>query len=85
MPSEQNPEIGSTHLRRLILGQSVTGAAVPMVLFSDDTLAAGDDPAGAPEDVAQIAADLGIDPETLGLFSYDAYRLQSALGERLDP
>ena len=85
MPSDQNPETGSTHLRRLILGQSVNGAAVPMVLFSDATLADGGDHGDHSEMVAQAAADLGIDLDTLGLFSFDAYRLQSALGERLAP
>jgi hypothetical protein len=70
----------------MILGQSVEGAAVPMVLFSDDTLAAGTPADGDhPETVARAAASLGIDLEALGLFSFDAYRLQSALGEELAP
>ena len=81
--SDKNP---STSLRRLILGQSVSGTAVPMLLFSDDTIAgAGADDAGHPENVARAAAELGLDPDELSLFSYDAYRLQSALGTELAP
>jgi hypothetical protein len=85
VPSEHNPETGSTHLRRMILSQSVAGTAVPMVLFSDDTLAAGDEPADQPPDVARVAAGLGVDLDSLALFSLDAYRLQSALGEEMAP
>ena len=85
MPSEHNPETGSTNLKRMILGQAVDGTAIPVVLFSSDTLAGGDDPADQPEAVAQTAADLGIDLDALALYSFDAYRLQSALGERLAP
>ena len=79
VPSEQS------HLKRLILSQSVEGTAIPMVLFSDDTLAAGSDEAGPTEVVVRTAADLDIDPDGVELFSYDAYRLQSALGEGLAP
>ena len=79
MPSEQS------HLKRLILSQSVEGTAIPMVLFSDDTLAAAGDEDGRPEVVTRAAAGLGIDPDDLELFSFDAYRLQSALGEGLAP
>ncbi len=85
MPSEHNPETNSTHLKRMILGQAVEGTAIPMVLFSSDTLAGGDDPAGHPEAVARAAGDLGIALDGLGLFSFDAYRLQSALGEAMAP
>lgn len=85
MPSEHNPETSSTKLRRMILGQAVEGTAIPMMLFSSDTLAGGGDPAGRPEVVERAAADLGIDLDALGLFSFDAYRLQSALGEGLAP
>jgi hypothetical protein len=85
VPTEHNPETNSTSLKRMILGQAVTGTAVPMVLFSSDTLAGGDDRADPPQVVAQAAAHLGIDLDTLGLFSFDAYRLQSALGEGLAP
>lgn len=85
MPTEHNPETGSTHLKRMIIGQAVEGTAIPMVLFSSDTLAAGDEGADQPEAVARAAAGLDIDPGTLGLFSFDAYRLQSALGEGLAP
>jgi hypothetical protein len=84
VPTEQNPETTSTHLRRLILSQSVEGTAVPMVLFSDETLAAGGDDT-QPEEVARTAGDLGIDLVTLDLFSFDAYRLQSGLGQGLAP
>jgi hypothetical protein len=55
------------------------------VLFSSDTLAGGDGAEGQPEDVAAAAEDLGIDLDGLRLFSFDAYRLQSALGEALAP
>jgi hypothetical protein len=79
VPSEQS------HLKRMILSQSVEGTAIPMVLFSDDTLAQGDASADQPEVVASAATGLGVDPDGLELFSYDAYRLQSALGEGLAP
>ena len=83
MPSERNPETNSTQLKRMILSQSVEGTAIPMVLFSSDTLAGGDGDQDAT--VARAAAELGIDLDTVGLFSVDAYRLQSALGEGLAP
>jgi hypothetical protein len=79
VPSEQS------HLKRMILSQSVEGTAIPMVLFGDDTLAAGGDDAEQPEGLARAAAGLDIDPDGLELFSFDAYRLQSALGEGLAP
>ena len=82
MPTEKNPP---TSLRRLILDQSVSGAAVPMVLFSDDTLAAGADRADHPPAIAEAAAGQGIDLDGLELFSFDAYKVQSALGEELAP
>lgn len=85
MPSEHNPQTSSTHLRRMILGQSVEGTAIPMVLFSDDTLAAGPETADHSEGVARAAAELGIDLDALELFSFDAYRLQSGLGQGLTP
>jgi hypothetical protein len=83
VPSEHNPETNSTTLRRLILGQSVEGTAIPMMLFSSDTLAAGEanPEAGPPEVVTRVAAGLGVDLDELHLFSVDAYRLQSTLGE----
>ncbi len=85
MPTEHNPETRSTKLKRMILGQALEGTAIPMMLFSSDTLADGDDQADHPEVVARAAAGLGIDLDALGLFSFDAYRLQSALGEELAP
>jgi hypothetical protein len=85
MPTEHNPETGSTSLKRMILGQAMEATAIPMVLFSSDTLAGGDGAEGQPEDVAAAAEDLGIDLDGLRLFSFDAYRLQSALGEALAP
>ena len=85
MPTEHNPETGSTSLKRMILGQAMEATAIPMVLFSSDTLAGGDAVDGQPEDVAAAAKDLGIDLDGLRLFSFDAYRLQSALGEALAP
>jgi hypothetical protein len=69
----------------MILSQSVAGTAVPMVLFSDETLAGDDGHTDQPEIVTQAAAGLGIDPDALMLFSFDAYRLQSALGAELAP
>ena len=85
MPAEHNPETGSTSLKRMILGQAMEATAIPMVLFSSDTLVRGDGPDGQPEAVTQAARDLDIDLATLRLFSFDAYRLQSALGEALAP
>ena len=85
MPTEHNPETGSTSLKRMILSQAVEGTAIPMVLFSSDTLAAGDEAADPPVAVSRAAAGLGVDLDGLGLFSFDAYRLQSALGEQLAP
>jgi hypothetical protein len=87
MPTEHNPETGSTSLKRMILGQAMEATAIPMVLFSSDTLADGDGdgPVGQPDAVARAAYDLDIDLDSLRLFSYDAYRLQSALGEAMAP
>ena len=85
MPTERNPETGSTSLKRMILGQAMEATAIPMVLFSSDTLAGGDGPEGQPDTVVRAASDLGIDLISLRLFSFDAYRLQSALGEALAP
>jgi hypothetical protein len=85
MPTEHNPETGSTSLKRMILGQAMEATAIPMVLFSSETLADGDGPGGQPEGVARAAQDLDIDLDRLQLFSFDAYRLQSALGEALAP
>lgn len=84
MPTEHNPETGSTSLKRMILGQAMEATAIPMVLFSSDTMAdAG--PEEQPVAVTTAADGLGIDLDGLQLFSFDAYRLQSALGERLAP
>lgn len=85
MPTEHNPETGSTGLKRMILGQAMQATAIPMVLFSSDTLVDGDGPGAQPDTVARVASDLGIDLAGLRLFSFDAYRLQSALGEELAP
>jgi hypothetical protein len=85
MPTEHNPETGSTSLKRMILGQAMEATAIPMVLFSSETLADGGGPDGQPEGVARAAQDLDIDLDRLQLFSFDAYRLQSALGEALAP
>ena len=85
MPSEPNPQTASTALTGMILDQSVAGTAIPMVLFSDETLAGGDDRGGQPEVVTRAAAEVGVDLDALALFSFDAYRLQSALGEELAP
>lgn len=85
MPTEHNPGTGSTSLKRMILGQAMEATAIPMMLFSSDTLAAPDGSDRHPEPVAQAADGQGIDLEGLELFSFDAYRLQSALGEGLAP
>ena len=85
MPTERNPETGSTSLKRMILGQAMEATAIPMVLFSSDTLSDGDGSAAQPEAVVRAANDLDIDLDGLQLFSFDAYRLQSALGEALAP
>ncbi len=45
MPTERNPETGSTSLKRMILDQAMEATAIPMALFSSDTLAGGDGPA----------------------------------------
>ena len=85
MPTERNPETGSTSLKRMILDQAMEATAIPMVLFSSDTLATGDEHAEQSETVVRAAGELGIDLDGLRLFSYDAYRLQSALGEAMAP
>jgi len=85
VPTERNPETGSTSLKRMILDQAMEATAIPMVLFSSDTLADSDGPVAQPDAVARAARDLDIDLDRLRLFSYDAYRLQSALGEALAP
>ena len=85
MPTKHNPQAGNTHRRRMILSQSVAGTAVPRVLSSHDTAPGAAGPAGHPEVVTEAAAGLGIDLDALEMFSFDAYRLQSALGERLAP
>ena len=86
MPTEHNPETGSTSLKRMILGQAMEATAIPMMLFSGETLAGGGDRTdGQPDAVARAATDLGIDLDNLRLFSFDAYRLQSALGKGLAP
>ncbi len=85
MATEHNPETGSTSLKRMILGQAMEATAIPMVLFSSDTLTAADAPDGLSDGVTRTAAELGVDLATLQLFSFDAYRLQAALGERLAP
>lgn len=85
MATEHNPGTGSTSLKRMILGQAMEATAIPMVLFSSDVLADTAAPDETPDAVARAAADLGIDLDTLELFSFDAYRLQSALGETMAP
>lgn len=85
MPTEHNPETGSTSLKRMILGQAMEATAIPMVLFGTDTIAPAAGPDAQPDVVERAAADLDIDLDGLHLFSYDAYRLQSALGEGLAP
>ena len=85
MPNEHNPETGSTSLKRMILGQAMEATAIPMVLFCADTLAGADEPDGQSQAVAGAATALDIDLDRLELFSFDAYRLQAALGEGLTP
>ena len=69
----------------MILDQAMEATAIPMVLFSTDTLADGDGPVEQPDIVTRAAGELDIDLDDLRLFSYDAYRLQSALGEAMAP
>ena len=85
MATEHNPGTGSTSLKRMILGQAMEATAIPMVLFNSDVLADNAAPDETPDAVTRAAADLGIDLDTLELFSFDAYRLQSALGESMAP
>ena len=87
MATEHNPGTGSTSLKRMIIGQAMEATAIPMMLFSPDVLAGAgaDAPDETPDAVSRAAADLGIDLDTLELFSFDAYRLQFALGESLAP
>ena len=85
MPTERNPETGSTSLKRMILSQAMEATAIPMVLFSSDTLAEVDEPDNHPDLVAGAATDLRIELDELQLFSFDAYRLQSAIGKGLTP
>ena len=86
MPTEHNPETASTRLKRMILDQALQEIGIPMVLFSSETLEAADAP-GQPQPpvVEQAAVQADVDLPTLRLFSFDAYRLQSALGEALAP
>jgi hypothetical protein len=55
----------------------------PMVLFRSDTPLAGDAPDRPPDAVVRAATELGIDLDGRRLFSFDAYRIQTALGEGL--
>lgn len=77
----------STDLRRFVLDQTGRGVAIPVLLFTTATLeAAAPEPGSPAADAAiRIAAEQGIDLATLELFSPDAYRLQSALGEAVLP
>ena len=85
MPTEHNPETASTELKRMILDQALQQVGIPMVLFSSETLEAGDPGQPQPSVVEQAAAQADVDLPTLQLFSFDAYRLQAALGETLGP
>lgn len=77
-------------LASLIWDQELRDIGVPMVLFTSDTLAAAERPDGQPgaagdsvEQVARAAGELGLEPAEVELFSLEAYRLQTALGERV--
>jgi hypothetical protein len=86
VPTEHNPETGSTKLKRMILDQALQHIGIPMVLFSSETLAATDGSANPQPLVVEDAAEqAGVELSTLELFSFDAYRLQTALGETLGP
>ena len=85
VPTDANP----SRLRRVILAQAHEPGGAAVLLFTSATLtgAAAEvlEGAAGPDQVAQVARDLGTDPGTLELFTADAYLLQSALGERLLP
>ena len=66
MPTEHNPETGSTSLKRMILGQALEATAIPMVLFSSETLRDGPAAPDPPDAVARTAEGLGIDLAALG-------------------
>jgi hypothetical protein len=76
-------------LRDIIIAQGEQETGIFVLLFTPASLHAS---AGSKDDlavtVAQVddaAAELGLDPQRLTLFSEDAYLLQAALGERALP
>ena len=76
-------------LRDIIIAQGEQETGIFVLLFAPASLhgtAAPDDdlPVAVPE-VDDTAAELGLDPRRLTLFSEDAYLLQAAMGERALP
>ena len=67
-------------LLRIVERQGREPAGIPVLLFTDATLAAADDP-GETDVVRQAAADLGVDLAETELFSTEAYLVQTVAGQ----
>lgn len=83
-PTELEP------LRELIVAQGMQEKGIFVLLFTSETAAAtgeADDPRIRQQaDVVEgKAAELGVDLDSVALFSDDAYLLQAALGESVVP
>ena len=77
-------------LRDFILSRTRRDTGVPMALFTAAALRTAEDHSTHPADgsgrtVEEAAAELGVDLDANELFGYDAYRVQSRLGELLLP
>ena len=68
-------------LIRIVEEQGRQPVGIPVLLFTDATLAA-DGPAGAPNVVQEAAAELGYDLSGLELFSTESYLVQTVAGRR---
>jgi hypothetical protein len=69
---------------RIVEAQGRTPVGIPVLLFTDQTLAADYGNDDANEDgsvVQQAAADLGYDLEALELFSTESYLVQTVAGQ----
>jgi hypothetical protein len=67
-------------LLRIVEQQGRLPVGIPVLLFTDATLAASD--VGEPTNVVrQAAADLGYDIERLELFSTESYLMQTVAGQ----
>jgi len=82
-PTELEP------LRELIVAQGMQETGIFVLLFTGETAAAtgdADNPRVSQADVVEgKAAELGVDLDSVALFSDDAYLLQAALGESVVP